>query len=145
MRIQDRNNKVFKDCDSLLDCSSDRTPVCAACGSNIRVARLTKQGLNCNELYEERKRINNIQVAGSTEICFGETIVIPAAEIQIGGDHYKNMKITPTEYIVANNIPWREGNSIKYISRHKFKNGKEDIQKAIHYLQLILENEYADV
>ena len=65
-----------------------------------------------------------------------------ASEQQIGGNHYQHMKIKPTEFILANNIPFLEGNVIKYVCRHKHKNGKEDIEKAIHYLQLLLEHEY---
>lgn len=61
---------------------------------------------------------------------------------QIGGDHYKQFKIQPVEFIHANNIPYMEGCAIKYICRHKSKNGKEDIQKAIHYLKLLMELEY---
>lgn len=60
-------------------------------------------------------------------------------DVQVGGDHYKTMKIQPYEYIVANNIGWLEGNAIKYISRYKQKGGRKDIEKAIHYLQLLLE------
>ena len=62
-----------------------------------------------------------------------------ALDRQVGGRHYKDMKIQPIEYIVGNNIPYREANAIKYISRHRFKAGAEDIKKAIHYLEMILE------
>lgn len=61
---------------------------------------------------------------------------------QIGGDHYKNMVIQPGEFITKNKIPWYEANAIKYICRHKVKNGKQDLEKAIHYLQLALEEHY---
>ncbi len=63
---------------------------------------------------------------------------------QAGGDHYKGVAIQPIEFILANNIPWCEANAIKYIWRHRKKNGKEDILKAIHYLQILLEKEYPD-
>ena len=59
---------------------------------------------------------------------------------QVGGSHYASMTIQPIQFIVSNDIPYREGNAIKYICRHKNKNGKEDIQKAIHYLEMILED-----
>lgn len=62
-----------------------------------------------------------------------------AHDKQIGGSHYKDMPIQPYEYIVKNNIGWHEGNAIKRISRWKTKGGKEDIQKAIHELELLLE------
>ena len=58
---------------------------------------------------------------------------------QIGGNHYQ-MPIQPIEYIVKNNIPYREANVIKYVTRHSKKNGKEDILKAIHYLEMLLED-----
>lgn len=61
-------------------------------------------------------------------------------ETQEGGNHYKKMNIEPIEFIVKNNIEYREGNIIKYICRHKFKNGAEDVRKAIHYAEMILED-----
>lgn len=65
-----------------------------------------------------------------------------ASEQQIGGNHYKEFTIQPTEFIAKNNIGFIEGNVIKYVCRHKAKNGRQDIVKAIHYLQLLLEYEY---
>ncbi len=61
---------------------------------------------------------------------------------QVGGFHYKKLKLQPTEYIHKNNLSYMEGNVIKYVSRHKHKGGRDDIEKAIHYLELILEHEY---
>lgn len=65
-----------------------------------------------------------------------------ARDKQVGGDHYKGMAIQPGEYITQNNLNWYEGNVIKYVTRHRQKGGAEDIKKAIHYLQLLLEQEY---
>jgi hypothetical protein len=62
---------------------------------------------------------------------------------QVAGNHYKTFKIQPIEYIRENNLGWYEGNVVKYVSRHKDKNGLEDIDKAIHYLELIKE-EYTE-
>lgn len=59
-------------------------------------------------------------------------------DMQIGGMHYKDMAIQPIDFIAKNHIPFREGNAIKYIVRHRHKNGQQDIEKAIHYLQMIL-------
>ena len=67
-----------------------------------------------------------------------------ALDVQIGGDHYKTMKIQPVEFITTNNIPFLEGNVIKYVTRHASKNGLADIEKAIHYLELIKELRYKD-
>tara|TARA_R100000781_G_scaffold82542_1_gene50852 strand:- start:985 stop:1191 length:207 start_codon:yes stop_codon:yes gene_type:complete len=61
---------------------------------------------------------------------------------QVGGNHYKNMKIQPAEFINKNGLQFAEGNAIKYICRHKYKNGEEDVRKAIHYLEMILERDY---
>jgi hypothetical protein len=63
---------------------------------------------------------------------------------QVGGDHYKGMVIQPSEFIYRNNIPFLEGNAIKYICRHGTKGGKQDLEKAIHYIQLLLEWEYGN-
>lgn len=65
-----------------------------------------------------------------------------AKDKQIGGDHYRLLKIQPSEYIYSNGLGWHEGNAIKYITRHRIKGGRADIEKAIHYLQLLLEIEY---
>lgn len=62
-----------------------------------------------------------------------------ALDTQVGGNHYKKMRIQPVEFIVANDIPYREANIIKYICRHKFKNGRQDVEKVVHYAQMILE------
>lgn len=66
----------------------------------------------------------------------------PALDTQEGGNHYKSMAIQPVEYNHANKIPYLDGNVIKYVSRHKEKNGIEDIKKAIHYCKLIAQLEY---
>jgi hypothetical protein len=65
-----------------------------------------------------------------------------ALETQEGGQHYKQCKIQPIEFIHANGLPYIEGNIIKYIMRHKFKNGLEDLKKARHYLDILIELEY---
>lgn len=65
-----------------------------------------------------------------------------ATDKQIGGTHYKQLKIQPTEFIHANNIPFIEGNIIKYVVRHKHKNGLQDLVKAKHYIDLLIQFEY---
>ena len=61
---------------------------------------------------------------------------------QIGGDHYKKCGIDPVEYIQANWVDFNEGSIIKYISRHRNKNGAEDIRKIKDYCDIILELDY---
>ena len=59
-----------------------------------------------------------------------------------GGDHYKDFKIQPIEFITANKLSFIQGNVIKYICRYNKKNGKEDIDKAIHYCEMIIDRDY---
>jgi hypothetical protein len=65
-----------------------------------------------------------------------------ALDKQEGGQHYKDKAIQPIVYIHANKLGFCEGNVVKYITRHKEKNGAEDIRKVIHYCELLLELEY---
>nr|DAE86729.1 MAG TPA: nucelotide kinase [Caudoviricetes sp.] len=60
---------------------------------------------------------------------------------QVGGDHYSKMKIQPIDFITANELGYIEGNIIKYVCRYKSKNGVEDLEKAQHYLQMLIEQE----
>ncbi len=64
-----------------------------------------------------------------------------ANQIQEGGNHYKDKAIQTWDYIVANKIGYLEGNIIKYVSRYKEKNGVQDLKKAQHYLQKLIEVE----
>ena len=61
---------------------------------------------------------------------------------QEGGSHYKTFKIQPLEFIYRNDIPFIEANIIKYILRHRQKNGLEDLRKAEHYLKILMQYEY---
>ena len=63
---------------------------------------------------------------------------------QIGGDHYQSMIIQPSEFINKNNLPFAEGNAIKYLCRHKQKGQKKDLEKAIHYCQMAIDRDYSD-
>ena len=61
---------------------------------------------------------------------------------QEGGDYYKGSRIQPIEFISANNMSFMQGSVIKYIHRYKNKNGVEDLKKAKHYIELMIELEY---
>jgi hypothetical protein len=60
---------------------------------------------------------------------------------QVAGDHYKDMPIQPVQYIHSNGIGYFEGNVIKYVSRWRAKNGIADLEKAKHYIELLIELE----
>jgi len=62
---------------------------------------------------------------------------------QVGGKHYSKFNIQPADFINQNKLLFAEGNIIKYVCRHQSKNGKEDILKAIHYLEMILKRDYS--
>ena len=64
-----------------------------------------------------------------------------ALDTQIGGTHYKNFVIEPIEFIHKNKIGFSEGNAIKYLVRWREKGGKQDLLKAKHYIDLLLEME----
>ena len=59
---------------------------------------------------------------------------------QIGGNHYLKYKIQPVEFIIKNNIGFVEGNVIKYILRFKDKGGIADLEKAKHYIELLIDS-----
>ena len=69
---------------------------------------------------------------------------VNASKIQVGGTHYKDCAIMPIEYIIKNKLDFLEGNVVKYITRHRTKGGQEDIDKVIHYANLIKEYYYND-
>lgn len=62
-------------------------------------------------------------------------------DVQISGDHYKSLTIQPVEYIHANQIPFIEGCVIKYVSRWRNKGGLKDLEKAKHFIDLLIELE----
>ena len=65
-------------------------------------------------------------------------------DTQVGGNHYQTMKIQPAEFINKNEMKFAEGNAIKYICRHVNKGGLQDLEKAKHYIDMIIERDYAD-
>ena len=64
-----------------------------------------------------------------------------ALNTQVAGDHYKSLKIQPIEFIHANGIPFAEGSVIKYVTRWRDKGGIKDLEKAKHFLELLIELE----
>lgn len=70
------------------------------------------------------------------------TPTLSALQQQIGGSHYRSMKIQPIEFCHANGIGFAEGAIIKYVCRHRQKNGRADLLKARHLIDLLIELEY---
>ena len=67
-----------------------------------------------------------------------------ALSVQVGGDHYKNLVVQPMEYSMYNNLNACQHTVIKYVTRYTTKGGKEDLEKAMHCLQMLIEIEYGD-
>ena len=74
-------------------------------------------------------------------ITMEEDEVFNALEKQVAGNHYKDLPIQPVEYIHANAMGYLEGNVVKYVSRWRKKNGIADLEKAKHYIELLIELE----
>lgn len=64
-----------------------------------------------------------------------------AFDVQEGGDHYRKLPIQPVQYMIANGIPYIEGCVIKYVTRWRDKNGIDDLKKARHLLDILIECE----
>ena len=65
-------------------------------------------------------------------------------DVQVDGGHYKKLKIQPIEYIHANGIPFAEGSIIKYVTRWRQNGGRKDLEKARHFIDLLIALEYGD-
>ena len=63
---------------------------------------------------------------------------------QHGGSHYQKYKIQPSKFVVENELLYPEGCAIKYIIRHRDKGKKQDLLKAIHFIEMIMESDYGD-
>ena len=71
---------------------------------------------------------------------FKEKYMKESLSTQIGGNHYQDFQIQPIEFIMKNNLSFPVGNIIKYVCRFDKKNGLEDLNKAKHYLEMLIEN-----
>jgi len=102
--------------------------------SNIRDEILEKR------MKEENKKNNlpPIMNGESTNVVVEKN----AFDTQVGGSHYSKLTIQPSEYSMKNNLNWCQGNVVKYITRYKDKNGLEDLKKAKHYIDLLIQTEY---
>jgi hypothetical protein len=60
---------------------------------------------------------------------------------QVGGSHYKKLVIEPWDYVAANGLGFFEGNAITYLTRHKSKGGVDDLRKAVHFIEKLIEIE----
>ena len=87
--------------------------------------------------YDEEDEIERIKALPDDENLVNDMVKSPF-DIQHGGNHYKEKGIQPLEYIMANNLDFCQGNVIKYVSRYKSKNGRQDLEKAKHYIDFLI-------
>lgn len=91
-----------------------------------------KGSVKCDVLWQ-RSEEKTVGVVGSSQW-----------DIQVGGNHYKDMKIQPAKFALENKLDYCQANAIKYICRHEHKNGKQDLEKAKHYIDLLIEHYYGN-
>lgn len=116
---------------------------------NYKEPGMSTSCIDCPEYDEEAlrghlKTFNGEPVRSFREHRKSLTERSRGSERQVGGSHYRDMIITPREFGYANNLDFDQINVIKYICRHETKNGREDLQKAIHYIELMIERLYPD-
>lgn len=104
----------------------------AMCSDPIDWQKLCKK---YDQIAEHEAKVGNAFRASKDESA-------PALDRQVGGSHYKEFVIQPVEFCQKNKLNYCESAVVKYVCRHQHKNGRQDIEKAIHYLQLLLELEY---
>lgn len=116
---------------------------CSQCRPKIKAGEVID---NTDALFECSRcgrRSNRAHWAGGVLVCaVCESYSLkppPTLTTQVGGSHYKDMKIQPIEYIFANNLGFAEGCILKYISRWRSKGGVDDLRKAKHYIEMLIE------
>jgi hypothetical protein len=101
--------------------------------------------ISMNSAGQYRVSSTEMVMEPGVSLCNGLDVAnteLQAKDNQIGGSHYKDMAIQPAEYIEKNGLSYLEGCVIKYTSRHRQKGKAQDLRKAIHCLQLLLDLEY---
>ena len=90
------------------------------------------------EQVNQESQVHNVEQSGRGK---GDGLTPSALDRQCGGDHYKRYNIQPVEFCQVNKIPYCESNIIKYLCRWRDKGGSKDLEKARHYLDLLMEIE----
>lgn len=102
-----------------------------------------REAMNLEGVHENGFIGGSIKLSSADPLCNIQAPEAPTAlQKQVGGSHYKNFATQPVEFITANNLGYIEGNVIKYICRHQYKNGRQDLEKAIHYIEMLMDLKY---
>lgn len=91
------------------------------------------------DTYKRLKKINDITPEEWDSMSWSKDFPEKASDKQVGGNHYKQFKIQPAEFCYVNNIPYLEATAIKYLCRWKDKGGIQDLEKAKHFIDLLIE------
>jgi hypothetical protein len=87
----------------------------------------------------QQKMLKTIPLLETQTISISSPSPVSANAVQVGGGHYQTKAIQPWDYIVSNRLGYLEGNVVKYVSRWQDKGGRQDLEKARHYLDKLLE------
>jgi hypothetical protein len=122
----------------------DQHEDCALCVSGYKTLEFYPYWEGLEDKQVEKKNPLDVQVGG--EACrvgaaFQQTIASSALDIQIGGDHYKKMRVQPMEYSMANGLDACQHTIVKYVTRFREKGGIQDLEKAKHTIDLLIEFE----
>lgn len=98
----------------------------------------------CGQCFEKLERKGEDPWAQKLIGMKGPETSAQAMSIQVGGSHYKNFPIQPVDFCQRNQLNYCESAAIKYLCRHREKNGIEDLKKARHYIDLLMEIEYGN-
>lgn len=128
--------------------STSSPPVYPTVRANERVQEFIA-GLNETEyrlMVSLLTKKENLQPSTTTKPSTSPTTPAKSAPYatQVGGSHYKKYAIQPVEFIRRNKIPYVEGCAIKYLVRHTDKNGKQDLEKAKHYIDMLIHDGYGE-
>lgn len=124
------------------DPEREQSITCPECKKDVYVYHFNWTALKCQHCGAVVEK-DNWNREGTYDYYLRRMKEENALKKQVGGDHYKDCGIQPVEYIFQNKLDYFEGNVVKYITRHRKKGeGKKDVEKAIHYAQLILELYY---
>ena len=140
-----------KDCTSCVHRAlNPQAEPCASCQDGGMGTYMNWKPANPFDLSTPPPRKRTVEIPAPTpahelEDAFREAEVqhaqASALDTQVGGDHYAKLKIQPIEYIHANGIPFAEGCAIKYLTRWRDKGGVKDLEKAKHFIELLIELE----
>lgn len=105
--------------------------------------KISKQGLEnirkaAKKMWAKRRAVRRVALDESLADIHGASPVA-ANERQVGGNHYKGCKIEPWDFATANGLDFMQGSVIRYVVRYKDKNGIEDLEKAKHYIEKMIE------